>query len=228
MQSKITTSQIDWLNKLTESTKKVIEEKAVVTDYESDQVIYRQGADCDGMYIIIQGSVKTCSGVDEKREIIKHLMYSGEIFGESIHSEKDHRNEFAVAHSTCTIMRIPLEDFWSLLNSDTDLRKRVIHTVMERLKMLEQRINALHNKSVVDRIVNYIRYQVENRSIKIGMQEHLITNGMSLKDVALLTDTSRQTVSKVFAKLKKLDLIHFNARRPERMLIRNMNALLAM
>ena len=70
------------------------------------------------------------------------------------------------------------------------------------------------------RIVDFIRKTGNRKGIKIGVDEILINHGMSHKDIAYLTDTSRQTVARVLGELKKENLIHFSARKPSKILIR--------
>ncbi len=59
------------------------------------------------------------------------------------------------------------------------------------------------------------------RGIKIGLEEILINHGMSHKEIAYLTDTSRQTVARVLGELKRENLIHFSVRKPNKILIRD-------
>ena len=59
------------------------------------------------------------------------------------------------------------------------------------------------------------------KGIKIGFDEILIHHGLSHKEIANITDTSRQTVARVLSELKKLDVIHFSARKPHKILIRD-------
>ena len=44
---------------------------------------------------------------------------------------------------------------------------------------------------------------------------------MSHKEIAHLTDTSRQTVARVLGELKREKLIHFSDRRPNKTLLKN-------
>jgi len=53
------------------------------------------------------------------------------------------------------------------------------------------------------------------------MDEILINHKLSHREIANITDTSRQTVARVLSELKKQDLIHFSARKPHKILIRN-------
>ena len=221
-------NQSNWFDVLLKSSQEVWGDTLLVCEYKSGQKIYDTGAPCDAMYVLLEGVVKIGVRLDQTKEIIKHLIYSIEFFGESIYTEHLSRKDFAIAHEKCKVMIIPQQIFLKVLNSNAEFRKTIVITLVKRIKFLEERINAINNKPVLGRVVNYIRQQTENRSIKIGIEELLILNGMAHKDIAILTDTSRQTVSKVIAKLKKHNLIQFDSRRPERMLVRNMDALLAM
>ena len=61
--------------------------------------------------------------------------------------------------------------------------------------------------------------------ITIGLNEILINHGMSHKEIAFLTDTSRQTVARILNELKETNIIHFSDRKPNKILIRELAML---
>lgn len=97
----------------------------------------------------------------------------------------------------------------------------ITETIIERLQNLQVRMEAFANKSAKQRIVEFIKNSARIRGIKIGINECLINHGMSHKEIAFLTDTSRQTVARILGELKKTDIIHFGARKPGKILIRD-------
>jgi CRP/FNR family cyclic AMP-dependent transcriptional regulator len=101
----------------------------------------------------------------------------------------------------------------------------IMGVILLRLQLLEERMQSFVFKKAKIRIMDFIKKTGELRGIKIGIQEILINHGMSHKEIAYLTDTSRQTVARVLGELKKDDLIHFSARKPNKILIRNMMSL---
>ena len=74
-------------------------------------------------------------------------------------------------------------------------------------------------------IVDFIYRSGLRKGIKIGVNECLIDHGMSHKEIAWMTDTSRQTVARILNELKKEDYIHYGSRKSSKILIRNMEVM---
>ncbi|MBL0098967.1 MAG: winged helix-turn-helix domain-containing protein [Saprospiraceae bacterium] len=76
-----------------------------------------------------------------------------------------------------------------------------------------------------ERIVNFIYRSGLRKGIKIGLNERLIDQGMSHKEIAYLTDTSRQTVARIMNELKKENYIHYGSNKSSKILIRDMQVM---
>jgi len=103
---------------------------------------------------------------------------------------------------------------------------KILIKIITRLQMLEERMHSFVFKKAKVRIANFIKKTGDLKGIRIGVDECLINHGMSHKEIAYLTDTSRQTVARVLGDLKKANIIHFSARKPNKILIRDMAALM--
>jgi len=96
---------------------------------------------------------------------------------------------------------------------------------VERLDNLELRIKNFVFMKAKQRIAGFIHQTAQLQGIKIGMEEILINHGMSHKEIAFVTDTSRQTVARVLGDLKRENIIHFSERKPNKILIRDLSKL---
>mgnify|MGYP005841479263 CR=1 FL=1 len=218
----------DWLSKLQDSSKLRIIQNGVVLKFKANQKIYDKNSCIDALWVVITGVVRLGIDSDRGGEIIKHLVYSEEVFGESDINTDSKRNEFAKAHTSCTCLRIPQPVFLDLIKGDPLFREKIILTTVDRIKQLNDRITAINNRTVSERVIHYIYQQIKNRGTKIGISECLVTNGVSYKDIALITNTSRLAVAKIMKELRNLNIIYFNPIRSERILIRDLNALEAL
>lgn len=104
---------------------------------------------------------------------------------------------------------------------DPLFRKKIILTTVDRIKQWNDRITAIDNRTVAERILHIYR-QIKNRVTKIGLSEYLVINEVSYKDIALLTNTSRLAVAKIMKQLRNLNIIYFHPRRSKRILIRDL------
>lgn len=183
--------------------------------------IYDAGQHMDYVYLIDRGSVKLGMIAECDKILIKDIVYDQGIFGENIFTGNKERKDFAEAMTDTVLYKVPVPYFKLLVEANSAFANTIMMTILGRLKNLEQRMQNFVFMKAKARIVNFIKNTGISRGIKIGMDEILINHGMSHKEIAYLTDTSRQTVARVLGELKKDELIHFSARKPSKILIRN-------
>lgn len=184
--------------------------------------IYEPGDESNFVYLVQKGSVKLGINASCGKILIKDVVYENSLFGENIFVGDGQRKEFAKTMTDTSVIKIPTEVFRTLVEENGEFANDIMGVVLQRLQLLEERMQSFVFKKAKIRIMDFIKKTGELRGIKIGIQEILINHGMSHKEIAYLTDTSRQTVARVLGELKKDDLIHFSPRKPNKILIRNM------
>lgn len=187
--------------------------------------IYHEGDSKDKVYLLEKGSVKLASNTGEGKMLIKDIVHDQSLFGENIFAGNSLRKEFAEAISDTCYFEIPSDYFKQLAEENNEFASHILDLIVNRLYDLEERLKNFVFKSAKERIMYFIRKTGERRGIKIGIDECLINHGMSHKEIAFLTDTSRQTVARVLSELKRTNVIHFSPRKPNKILIRNLAAL---
>ena len=100
------------------------------------------------------------------------------------------------------------EDFKRLMRSNHQLSVNVLNMIGDRLRRVEDRLEALIFKDARTRIIDFIKDSANKRGRQVGF-ETLIKHSLTQQDIANLTGTSRQTVTSVLNELKKLNLIYF-------------------
>jgi len=187
--------------------------------------IYSPGDESMFVYLVQKGSVKLGINASCGKILIKDVVYENSLFGENIFVGDGLRKEFAKSMTDTSVIKIPTEVFKALVEENPAFANDIMGVVLQRLQLLEERVQSFVFKKAKKRIVDFIKKTGELRGIKIGIDEILINHGMSHKEIAYLTDTSRQTVARVLGELKKDNLIHFSARKPNKILIRNVMTL---
>ena len=196
-------------------------ELAIMKSVKKNHFLYKKGDQAKYIYVIQKGSVKLGSETSTDKILIKHLIYEDEIIGENIFTEKLTRNEFAKAMSDTTVFMIPTSVIKSLAIKNADFAASLMEVIIQRLHEVEKRMHNFVFKKAKQRILDFVIRTGKERGIKIGLDECLINHGMSHKEIAFLTDTSRQTVARVLGELKRDNIIHFSPRKPGKILIRN-------
>ncbi len=228
MRNTITTEQlldVDLFSPLTELQIEEIVRKSSISSFKKNRIIYEDGEEIKNVYFVLEGSVKLGTNASNGKTLIKNIAYANEIFGENIFTSFVQRKEFAEAMRDATVLIIPINTFKQIAASNHQFAQAITRVIIERLQNLEERMQSFVFKKAKKRIIDFIRKTASLKGIKIGLDEILIHHGMSHKEIAFLTDTSRQTVARVLGELKRENIIHFSARKPSKILIRDIVAL---
>lgn len=193
--------------------------------YKRGKFIFDVGDPLSFVYIIRKGSIKVGLNTASEKVLIKEIAQEKEILGENIFTGQEIRRQFAEALSQSEVLKIPVAYFKALLEKNPHLCHELTKIFIEKLANLETRMNNFIFKKAQKRIYDFLVKTANLKGIKIGIDEILINHGLSHKEIAYITDTSRQTVARVLGELKRQEIIHFSARKPHKILIRNMVGL---
>jgi len=202
-----------------------ISNQSTIVTYKKGELLFNTGDAINYVYIIKSGSIKVGLNTSGDKILIKEIAYENELVGENIFNELTERRQFAEVLTDSEIVKIPSAYFKSLIDHNPMLCHEVTKVLISKLSNIEQRMSNFILKKAQNRIYGFLKNMAINNGIKIGIDEILINHGLSHKEIANITDTSRQTVARVLSELKKLDVIHFSARKPHKILIRNMAML---
>ena len=178
--------------------------------YPKSTFIYHPGEPADWVYFVIEGVIKTGTINDEGKEVIKNILYSGEMFGELGLSGMTERPDFAATlKSEAELLRLPVKILRELVNKNPDVGLRMIEKLGERITRSEKRLERLVFDDARTRIIAFLKEQAEKNGKKFA-DETLIRHGFTHQDMANITGTSRQLVTIVLNELKKENLINFD------------------
>ena len=199
-----------------------------VESFDKNEKVYLENSSSNNVYFIFKGKVKLASTVECGKTLIKDIIHKDDIFGENVFQEGSVRSEYAESVEAGTVVfSFEKTQIMEMVLRNELFSDKMVHIIMTRMNNLEQRMQNFIFLKAKSRISEFIGRMGFQRGIKIGIDELLINLGLSHKEIAFMTDTSRQTVARVLGELKKENLIHFSARKPSKILIRNINALRA-
>jgi CRP-like cAMP-binding protein len=191
-------------------------------NYPKSTFIYNPGEEADWVYFVVEGVVKTGTFNDEGKEVIKNILYPGEMFGELGLSGMTERPDFAgTLKGSVDVMRLPVKILKELINKNPDVGLRMIEKLGERISRSEKRLERLIFDDARTRIIDFLHEQAQKNGKKFA-DETLIRHGFTHQDMANITGTSRQLVTIVLNELKRENLINFDR---NSILIRDLNQL---
>jgi len=214
--------RINLLKNLSEEEMLKLDHRTTVRLADKNDYIYFPDEPSKVLFFLKEGRIKIGTFSKDGKEIIKAILYPGEIFGEmGIIGEKN-RQDFAIAMDSNTRMcTLSIEEFKSLMNANKHLSYAVTKNIGEKLRRVERRLESLLFKEARERIVDFMKDMANSYGKMIG-DEVLVKHELTHQEIANLTATSRQTVTTVLNDLKEKDIIYMERKR---FLIRDLNKL---
>ena len=171
------------------------------------------------VYFLKKGTVKI---VDATNDTVKYIVKKGHIFGElALYNPHAANEEQAFALEDCIVCYIESNEMNQLMEKHKSLKNGVLKIYGIRIRKLERRLHDLLYKDSLTRIKEFvIDYVSEFGCVEEG---HVVAkNLLSHKDIANLTNTSRQTVSNTLSMLRKSGELDYNSEKisiPEHIVI---------
>jgi CRP/FNR family cyclic AMP-dependent transcriptional regulator len=189
-----------------------------VMTFKRNRKIFASGEVANGLFLVIEGRVKLYAEIDG-REQIRSIVSEGEVFGEGCLIGMDNRCEMAVALDKKVVAAyFPLVTLLDWTRQFPEVQAQMLRYFGDQLFRAQQRLEALVFLDSRSRILHYLRETAQKKGVSVGY-EVLIRQFPTHREVASLTDTSRQTVTLVFGELRRSNAIHIDR---NNLLIRDM------
>lgn len=171
--------------------------------YEKGAMIFSEGDECSGFYVVIDGRVKIFKLSPDGREQILHIFENGEPFGEvPVFSGK----RFPASSSAIVPSRLlffPKQDFISLIEKRPKIAIKMVAVLSMRLRRFVNLIEDLSLKEVPSRLASYILY-VSKRDERAP---DIIELDIKKSQLASLLGTIPETLSRILSKMKRQGII---------------------
>jgi CRP/FNR family cyclic AMP-dependent transcriptional regulator len=162
----------------------------------------------NSVFFLKRGSVKI---VNTTNNTVKYVVKRGNLFGELVLFDKEiAAEEVAYALEDCVICYIESEQMEGLMEKHKSLKNGVLKIYGLRIKKLERRLHDLLYKDSPTRIKEFITDYLEEFGEVNDTGTLIAKNLLSHKEIANLTNTSRQTVSNVLSKMRKEGIIDYD------------------
>jgi CRP/FNR family transcriptional regulator len=201
-------SQVDLFKGLTveqlEAIARIISDK----EYKKGQLIFSEGDEGVGFYLVISGRVKVYKLSPEGKEQIMHIFGPGQPFAEVPVFEGSRYPANAEAMERCKLFFFPKKDFISLIQENPSLSINMLASLSQRLKQFSNLIESLSLKEVPGRLASYLLYLSDRNG---SIDEFQLDIAKS--QLASLLGTIPETLSRIFAKMGSKELVETNGPR---------------
>ena len=172
------------------------------TTLPAGSVLFEQGQESDGLYVILSGIIRVYLTAEDGREATISLLEDGEIIGEISLIDGLPRSAGAAALTDCRLLFIPHRSFCDLLDVSTKLNRQVMLVLCERLREANNQVDQAifhdlrHRLLVLLRQIAVIHGRVDQDVATVDLD---ITQG----NLAQMLGASREAVNKQLRALAK-------------------------
>jgi CRP-like cAMP-binding protein len=176
---------------------------AISRSYHKGQLIFAEGDEGIGFYVVTSGRVKIFKLSSEGKEQIFHIFGPGEPFGEVAVFTGRPFPAFAEAFSQNDVLFFPRDAFIGLIRNDPTLSLNMLAVLSVRLRKFTSLVEDLSLKEVPSRVAAYLLH-LSGKEHDAGHIELDITKGQ----LASLLGTIPETLSRILSKMNKQQLIN--------------------
>jgi CRP/FNR family cyclic AMP-dependent transcriptional regulator len=173
------------------------------------ETLYLNKEDKKVVYFIKTGSIKI---VTNEHEHTRSILQMGNIFGElALYEDADNNGneEKAIVLEDGVVCVIEAEQMKMMMEKYSSLKNQLLKLHGFRIRKLQRNLEDLLYKDYETRIKEFVlNYITEFGIKKDGIIK--VKNLLAHRDIAQLTNTSRQTVSNVLSKLRREGVIDYN------------------
>lgn len=184
-----------------------IEKIAVKRKFEKEELIFSEGDEGDGFYIVAKGMVKIYKVSLEGKEQILHIFGQGEPFGEVPVFSGSAFPANAQAIKKCSLIFFPRDTFVQFISENIPVVLNILGLLSMRLRQFTVQIENLSLKEVPGRLAGYLLLLAEEQQ-----NEDIIQLNISKGQLASLLGTIPETLSRIFSKMNDLELIEVKGR----------------
>lgn len=185
--------------------------KTVARSVQKGEVIFHEGDDATGFYIVARGRVKVFKDTSDGREQILHIISPGETFAEVALFSGSAYPASAQALEEGEVYYMPREGLLAMIGKDPQLSLNIMAGFARWVRQFNQLLSE-YTKAVPSRLAGYLIAEAlrqQPRDLKDGVRVRLQINKT---EIASLLGTISATLSRAFAGLREAGIIETSDR----------------
>ena len=183
---------------------------AIHRSYPEGTHIFMQGETLKNVYFIHRGQIKIYRTDLQGKEQIINILQSGEMFPHQGFFRGGTYPAHAVSMDNSTLIYIPIQAFEQFLLKNPEICMKIFRVLGEKIVDLQNRLEekVLHNTR--EQIILLLIRIAKNHGVKIADGKTLITTNFTNRELANMIGTSRETMNRTLAQLKKKQIVSTN------------------
>ena len=180
---------------------------AVDRFYDKGKIVFAEGSEGDGFYVVAEGRVKIFKASVDGKEQILHIYGPGDPFGEVpvFSGERFPANAETLLKSH--LLFFPRSRFIDLITRNPSLSLNMLAVLSTRLRQFTMQVESLSLKEVPGRLASYLVYLANEQGT-----ESSVSLPISKGQLASLLGTVPETLSRILSKMDSEKLIEVKSR----------------
>jgi CRP/FNR family transcriptional regulator, cyclic AMP receptor protein len=167
--------------------------------------VFHEGDHSDACYLVRTGDLRVTREHPDGRAIALATLGAGDIFGELAMLDGEARSASVETLTDCELLALPAADVRRLLADHPGISVKLIAALTKRLRETNERVARQSFQTVPSRVAGVLNQLIAEESASAGRQG--ITIRMTQADLAQLSGTSRESVSRFLATLERAGVV---------------------
>lgn len=185
--------------------------RVAVKEYPRNTTLFRQGQQCTGLYIILEGAVKVYHASADGREQVLYVETPIHTLAELPLLDGAPYPASAATLEDSILMYLSRDSFQQLYRNDPEVAESVILNLSRRLRRVVRLVNTLTLKDVPTRVATALLDYAEEAGA--AAQGGEFTLPVTRESMAAALATTRESVSRALGRLKRDGLIDYQEAR---------------
>ena len=201
-------STIPLFNGLPDDQMVAIRKIALEKEFNKGEIIFSEGDEGNGFFVIAEGRVKVFKLSTEGKEQILHIFGPGQPFGEVpvFAGQKFPANAQAIDRTR--VLFFPRASIVNLISANPSLALNMLAVMSKKLRQFAVQIENLSLKEMPARLASYLIFLADEQN-----KDEVVTLKISKGQLASTLGTIPETLSRAFAKLSGQNLINVDGKK---------------
>ncbi len=179
---------------------------------KNSYILFHQAAPLTDIYAVSSGTFKLCQKTDDGEENIIGLRFPGELIGEDALYLKNY-NYTAIAIGDSSVCKVSVEQMTSCGELVPEIQQNLIELLSRQSYVRQRNFQAYIGKKSADSLLAAFLLNIIERNADYTQSNDSIELPLSRNDVANFLGLRRETLSRVFSKFQKEQLIQVEGKK---------------
>ena len=182
-------------------------EAVVINHHKKREIVFMEGDDCSGLYIIRTGRVKVVRSSSTGKEQIINIMNPGDLLGfEVFYNGRNYKNT-AVAMEDCELCYIERHSFFKILENEPGIARKLILSLGRELNSAYERIGYLGLLNAREKLAHLLYTLASQYGVKEEGGAVKLNLTLSRLEIAELLGITQETSIRLLKSFKEEGVI---------------------